>query len=134
MKQTSSLTQGLADAQEKHAARTNAPAFNTTKTLYRLYTERTLLDLASYIGRYFAGATIFYGTGLDARTQDGSEESVTIEIVSSLPDSLQRVLDLAGDLRVAGRQISVLVTVQDIRTFEVTADVPTDTIGVGERS
>lgn len=92
------------------------------KTVYRVYTEDVFYreHLTEIIGRYFAGATIYQGTGLDARTQDGSERAIIIEIVSSLPDSLQRIAHLAGDLRHAGKQISVLVTRASVDTFEVT--------------
>ena len=148
MKQESSLTRTLAEAQEQHARtvqsvidsptinlasraqrhrladvadnRHDAPAFNTRKTVYRLYTEALArVDVVPYVNRYFDGATIYLGTGLDARTQDTQEPAIVVEIVSSADDALQRVLDLAGDLRVAGDQVSVLVTVQDVRTFEV---------------
>lgn len=123
------ITRNLANAEIAHAERNrraNAPAFNAPKTLYRIYTQYLpgRVDVEGIIARYFAGATLYFGVGLDARTQHQSENSLTIDIVSSLPDSLQRVLDLAGDLRVAGEQVSVLVTQQDVRTFEVTADVP----------
>lgn len=124
--QLSALTRSLANAQERHARNADAPAFNTPKTLYRLYTEYVLsrAKVAAIVGRYYAGATIYRGLGLDARTQDTSEEALIIEIVSSLPDALQRVVNLAGDLRHAGNQISVLVTVQDVRTFEITEAEP----------
>lgn len=106
-------------------SRTNdaTPALFATKTLYRLYTEHVIsvTYLETLIGRYFDGATLYFGTGLDARTQDASESSVTIEIVTSAADALQRIADLAGDLRVAGNQVSVLVTRQTVDTFEVTA-------------
>jgi hypothetical protein len=129
-----SLTAKLAAAQERTKnAKDDSPAFNAAKTLYRLYTQwLSNVDIASYIGRYFDGATVYRGIGLDARTQDASENAVIIEIVSSASDALQRVLHLAGDLRVAGNQISVLVTVQDVRTFEVT-DVATETKPTVER-
>lgn len=125
MKQTSSLTRNLAAAQDI-GGETSSPAFNAAKTLYRLYTQFLPdVDVRSIVQRYFAGATLYYGVGLDARTRDAAEESLTIEIVSSLPDALQSVLFLAGDLRIVGKQISVLVTVQPIRTFEITAEEST---------
>lgn len=111
----------LANSQGQH----NAPkALLTAKTIYRLYTENVLpLDRTTdIIGRYFDGATIYNGLGLDARTQADNEAAIIVEIVSSAPDALQRIADLAGDLRVAGNQISVLVTRQSVDTFEVTAD------------
>lgn len=92
-----------------------------TKTLYRLYTEDvSRVRTRAIIGRYFEGATCTYGIGLDSRTQDTAEGSLTIEIVTSKPDALQRVLDLAGDIRESNSQISVLITRQSVDTFEVT--------------
>jgi hypothetical protein len=131
MKQTSELTRNLANAQERHAGNVAGPAFNTLKKLYRLYTEQRLSEsrVVSIIARYFEGATLTYGTGLDSRTQDARENALIIEIVSSLPDALQRVVNLAGDLRHAGNQISVLVTVQDVRTFEITEAEPSRVSG-----
>lgn len=95
--------------------------FNVRKTLYRLYTQdvnrnRTI----AIVKRYFEGATLTYGIGLDARTQFADENAVVIEIVSSAPDALQKVLDLAGDIRETNAQISVLITRQQATTFEVT--------------
>lgn len=117
----SSLSAKLADAQDP-TGRADRPAFNTPKRLFRLYTEHLPLryNVRSLIGRYFDGATLYYGTGLDARTQADAEDALVIEIVSSKSDALQRVLDLAGDIRALGQQVSVLVGVQDVRTFEVT--------------
>ncbi len=154
MNQESRLTQRLSKAQERgtrhplacpseaptHNPKSTAhtyrpthggypePAFNTSKVLYRLYTEEILtvdsggpvwFDVTPYVNRYFAGATIYRGVGLDTRTQNGAENALIIEVVSSLPDGLQRALNLAGDLRIVLGQVSVLVTVQDVRTFEV---------------
>lgn len=92
------------------------------KTVYRLYTENVIPAFYrdEIIGRYFAGATVYFGIGLDARTQSTTEQALIIEIVTSASDQLQRIADLAGDLRIAGRQISVLVTRQAVDTFEVT--------------
>lgn len=99
------------------------PALFTTKTVYRIYTEDAHHpnDRNDIIKRYFDGATVYWGVGLDARTQGGAEAALIIEVVSSAADALQRIADLAGDLRVAGKQISVLVTRQTVDTFEVTA-------------
>ena len=97
MKQTSTLTRNLSTAQETHAVITTAT--------YRLYTEDKpgLIDL---VKRYFQGATFFYGVGL----YDGQiEASRVIEIVGTLAD-LQKIVDLAGDIRVVNAQSSVLVT------------------------
>lgn len=98
------------------------PALFTTKIVYRLYTEDVHHpnDRNDIIKRYFDGATVYWGVGLDARTQDGAEAALIIEIVTSAADALQRIADLAGDLRIAGKQISVLVTRQTVDTFEVT--------------
>jgi len=98
-----------------------------TKTVYRLYTEDTRRNATlAIVKRYFDGATVLYGIGLDARTQTADENAVVIEIVSSKADSLQRILDLAGDIRVSNGQISVLITRQNVDTFEVTEHSATD--------
>jgi hypothetical protein len=101
-------------------------SIGTPKTVYRVYTQdirrNATLDI---VRRYFEGATAFYGVGLDARTQLSDENSVTFEIVTSKPDSLQRILDLAGDIRIQNEQISVLITRQSVDTFEVTETTPT---------
>ena len=97
MKQTSTLTRSLAAAQEHHVAQ--------TAVTYRLYTEDVpgLVDLTK---RYFKGASFFYGQGLS----DGQIEAARIiEIVGTLAD-LQRIVDLAGDIRVTNHQSTVLVT------------------------
>jgi hypothetical protein len=123
MNQDSTLTQTLAESQErKHAEHNHVGAFNALKTEYRIYTESKLStrELADVVARYFEGATIYSGIGLDSRTQDTFESAVVVEIVSSKLDSLQRALDLAGDLRVLGNQASVLVSKRDVHTFEVT--------------
>lgn len=105
-------------------SRKSAPAaFNAPKTLYRVYTEDKASDetLSAMVARYFPGATIYRGIGLDSRTQDAAEHAVIIEIVTSEANALQRILDLAGDIRVRFEQISVLVTQQAVTTFEVVA-------------
>jgi hypothetical protein len=106
----------LANAQER-ATR----SVGHTKTVYRLYTEDVArIRTRALVARYFEGATLTYGVGLDARTQDTDEESVTIEIVTSKADAFQRIINLAGDIREANNQVSVLITRQDVDTFEVT--------------
>lgn len=121
---------GRAELDAANRKLATGPVFNAAKTVYRLYTEDIpTVDVRGIVKRYFEGATILYGIGLDSRTQATDEDAIVVEIVSSLPDSLQRALDLAGDLRVAGNQVSVLVTRQDVRTFEVIADVPHEDTG-----
>lgn len=98
-----------------------SPSAGTVKTVYRLYTEDTRRnETIALVKRYFEGATLHYSIGLDARTQATDENAVTIEIVTSKPDALQRVLDLAGDIREQNSQVSVLITRQSVDTFEVT--------------
>ncbi len=95
------------------------------KTVYRIYTEDAFADsaeLSELVKRYFDGATILYGTGLDGRTQNTDEQAVIIEVITSKPDALQRILNLAGDIRELNAQVSVLVTRQDVKTFEVTLE------------
>ena len=92
-----------------------------TKTVYRLYTEdKNRNATIATIKRYFDGATLHYGIGLDARTQSTDENAVVIEIVTSKPDALQQIAYLACDLRAMNDQISILVTRATVDTFEVT--------------
>ncbi len=92
-----------------------------SKTVYRLYTQDVRRNATiALVKRYFEGATLSYGIGLDSRTQSTDENAVTIEIVTSKPDAFQRVLHLAGDIRETNAQVSVLITRQDVTTFEVT--------------
>jgi hypothetical protein len=100
---------------------TVAPSVGHHKTVYRLYTEDVRRNATIVlVKRYFEGATLSYGIGLDSRTQSTDENAVTIEIVTSKPDAFQRVLNLAGDIRETNNQVSVLITRQDVDTFEVT--------------
>lgn len=115
-------SKALANAQGQATAST----VGRVKTVYRLYTEdRARIRTRALVNRYFEGASLFYGIGLDARTQDTDEECVMIEIVTSKADAFQRVLDLAGDIRETNAQISVLITRHDVTTFEVTESTPT---------
>ena len=108
----------LAREQEAHAARTTG----ADKTLYRLYTQDLKRNqVQATVAIHFDGATFYYGVGLDRHTQDASENSVTIEIISSHPSALARVLALASDIRQLNSELSVLVTSQPVTTFEVTA-------------
>ena len=114
MKQTSILTRNLADAQEQHAKRTRSAS---NSILYVLYTEDKE-NLAELVSRYFDSATIFGACG----TYKGSLElAAVIEIVSTR-DALQRVFDLAGDIRIANGQTSVLVTWAPVSRFDVTEE------------
>lgn len=72
---------------------------------YRIYTEDKV-GLVQLISRYFAGASIIDAIGV---WQGGTELARIIEIVGTRTD-LQRVCDLAGDIKVANQQSSVLVT------------------------
>ncbi len=103
-----------------------AQSVGTVKTLYRLMTQDINRNqTVAIVKRYFEGATLTYGIGLDARTQQADENAVVIEIVTSAADAFQRIVNLAGDIRVINGQISVLITRQDITTFEVTARTAT---------
>jgi hypothetical protein len=103
--------------------RETSTALWTEKTLYRLYTEDvggTRILVRDLVRSFFPGATITYGIGMDARTQENDEENVTIEIVTSAKDAESRILELAQALRIALHQISVLVTRSALVTHEVT--------------
>lgn len=106
MKQASTLTRRLAEAQELHAACALREA-ESAPLLFRLYTE-SFDNLRDYTQHYFKGATFLHGIGL----WEGCTENVTIiEVVGTL-DDLQNVVFLAGDIREANHQSSVLVTWQ----------------------
>lgn len=107
----------LARSQDTNA---HAPLL-TSKTVYRIYTENLDYNgVVNIIKRYFDGATITNGIGLDARTQGADERAIVIEIITSKRDQLQRIADLAGDIRAHNDQISVLVARSTVDTFEVT--------------
>ena len=106
MNQSSALTQSLAESQERHA--------HTTVVTYTVYTE-SKPNLSRLIARYFPGATIHYGLGL---WQEQTEPSATISIVGTFAD-LQRIADLAGDIRVVNEQSTVLVTWQRCSRLDV---------------
>ena len=85
-----------------------------TAIVYRLYTEDSR-NLAELISRYFAGATIVYGTGLWVGVV---ETGAVIEIVATKGD-LQDIVSLAGDIKMVNHQSSVLVTWQSISRLDV---------------
>lgn len=88
----------------------------TTETpiIYRLYTEDKV-GLVQLISRYFAGASILDAIGV---WQGGTELARIIEIVGVRAD-LQRIVDLAGDIKVANHQTSVLVTWAPVSKLDV---------------
>ena len=89
---------------------------DTQAIVYRLYTEAkdTLADIVS---RYFAGATFTFTVGL---WQGTPEDSTVIEIIGTRAD-MQSIAHLAGDIRLANNQTSVLVTWHPISRLDVTA-------------
>lgn len=115
MKQTSSLTRSLTEAQEQHAARQQAAT--QTYRIYLGYTPPysgpTLLDIVS---RYFDGATFIHATGI---WRGEKEDSVIVEIVT---DNRQSIFFLAGDLRTVFGQSAVLITWQPVSSFLLTED------------
>lgn len=89
----------LATAQEEHAA--------NRQNVYTLYTEAVPdLNLKDIIGRYFSGYTVSSAIGV---YEGQTEPTTVITIVAPLSD-MQKVVDLAGDIRVAGKQHTVLMT------------------------
>jgi len=105
----SSLSRDLAEAQEAHSARKYEPCL---AVVYKLYTEDKS-GLIELIARYFDSATLTYGVGL---WQGKTEASRIIEIVGTLAD-LQKVINLAGDIRVKNNQSCVLVTWSHATSF-----------------
>lgn len=109
MRQSSSLTQSLTQSQESQAA--------LSATVFRLYTTEQP-NLATLTARYFDGATITAGIGL---WKGKTEPAAVVEIIGTKRD-MQRVFDLAGDIRSVNSQSSVLVTWGTVRRFDVDAD------------
>lgn len=112
MKQTSTLTRNLAARQET-AARIGSP-LPAGPIRFSLYTEDRP-GLSDIIGRYFDGATIHNGIGL---WRGSVERSAIVEILGTRED-VTRVFYLAGDIRAAGRQSSVIVTWEPIGRSDV---------------
>jgi len=111
MKQTSSLTRNLAEAQEQYAA----THLYHHETLWRIYTEDVAgVDYVGAISRYFSGATYTFSIGL---WHSKRERSIVIDIVGTEAD-LQRVAWLATDLKREAKQESVLVTASPCKTLE----------------
>lgn len=103
-------SEALAIAQEHHAHH------HSQATIFRLYTEHVAdFDYSTLVARYFPGATIYATTGLyGGQTEPG----LVIEVSADLRD-IQRAFDLAGDIRVACAQTSVLVTWAKVNAFEI---------------
>ena len=115
MKQTSSLTRRLTDAQVAHAdVRRQGAAM--TNTLYTLYTE-DIGDVAAIVARYFEGATLYSAIGLWQGTR---ELAMVVEILTDdSAETLQRIVNLAGDIKVINHQTSVIVTWQGLTRLDV---------------
>lgn len=121
MKQESTLTRNLAASQESAAVVNQAANAGTSNAgvlhnvvRYRLYTEntRSVIDIVS---QHFDAASFYFGVGL---WQGNRENSITIEIIGSDAD-YTRVLALAEDIKVRGRQSAVLVTRESIASVLV---------------
>ena len=102
----------LAHAQESAATLQTAHPQRT----YRLYTE-TKPNLLELVSRYFPGATLIPAIGL---WTGKTEDSAVIEIVATASTSdLQKVVNLAGDIRHMNAQSAVLVTWHDVNSLMV---------------
>lgn len=100
----------LAREQESHAE----------TVTYRLYVgdnDNLIATITEIVARYFQGATITYSTGV---WQGDREPSFVVDIVATRAD-LQKVVALAGDLRLAGNQTCVLLTWAPVTSLLVTA-------------
>src|SRR5262245_36430921 len=107
---------GVYDVRSRHEGR-DGFSFGGRMKLYRLYTE-TYPNLARLVSRYFDGATFMSGRGF----WKGKEESTTVIEVIGADSDLQKVYDLAGDIRIRNNQQCVLVTVADVVAHFV--DIP----------
>ena len=84
--------------------------------LYRLYTEhQTEVALYPLISALFTGATVYASRGL---WQGVAETGAVIEVLGSHEDRA-KVFILARNIREAFAQTAVLVTIQNVSTFEV---------------
>lgn len=111
MKQTSTITRAMTTAQENHAIRNSGRTF-------RIYTENVPdFDYLPVINRYFVGATLYAGQGV---WHGNGEPSLVIEIVGGIED-LQRITNLAGDIRQLAGQSLVLVSWSKSNSLEVIA-------------
>lgn len=110
MKQTSSLTQTLTDAQVDHATAKRA---NASSVAFRLYTEQRL-NLRDIVTLYFPGATLFPAAGL---WHGQTEPSTVIEVIAPASDVAQ-VRALADHIRKANAQDCVILTSQALSTLD----------------
>jgi len=117
MKQTSTLTRQLTDAQVEHTARKARSLPIADAVVYTLYTEDKT-GLLTLVSRYFDGATVTRAIGL---WKSDREAAVVITIIGASADR-QKVFDLAGDIRIANNQTAVLITWQNVSRFDVTED------------
>jgi hypothetical protein len=125
VKQTSSLTRNLAAKQETARARRNdfgALRSAPVSRVYRLYIGEVTevhdsRQLRVLITRYFSGATVLHGSGV---WQGQAEPATVIEVIGTSAD-VQRIADLAGDIRETWKQESVLVTWSDVQVLDIRA-------------
>lgn len=111
MKQTSSITRQMAEAQERHAARNRASAPQQT---YRIYVGvPDAAGIAATLALAGINATVYSARGV----WFGSVESSTI--VERINADLAEVLALARTLRTRYAESSVLVTANDTRVWSV---------------
>lgn len=107
----SAALQDVADA-----AQTEAPA--SERVRFRIYTEGKAGALAivqERVRRYVNGATLSFGVGIYNGTL---EDSLTVDIIG-LRSDLQQMTFLAGDIKHALAQESVLLTVDPVEAFTV---------------
>lgn len=84
--------------------------------IYRVYTERqTETALYPLISALFSGATVYPSRGL---WEGKTEDSTVIEVIGSHEDRA-KIFILARNIREAFAQTAVLVTIQNVSTFEV---------------
>ncbi len=113
----------VSEAQERsvklrNIARENAAKRESKSVTYRLYTEEKD-NLDSLTHRYFDAFTRLYGVG----SYKGTLESAVIVEIIGTPADLQKVINLAGDIRVVNAQESVLVTWSEVSRLDVTASL-----------
>ena len=106
MKQTSSLTQSLSDAQERRAL--------NQSTRFRIYTQDQPF-LQTTVDKYFKSYCI---KGVDGVYRGDNEAGAIIEILGPASDRL-KVVSLAKDIKSAYKQDTVLVTHEPVNRIDI---------------
>ena len=107
-------TPGIGPSFWRSTAYGDTPKPTPVSVVYRLYTE-TRDNLVELVSRYFDGATLLHGIGI---WQGNHEDATIVEVIATSAD-LQRIVNLAGDIKHVNAQSSVLVTWSNVSRLDV---------------